>query len=121
MRVWQETDIENYRAVNSKSGIEAFKNPDSPWWYPATFGVGGSYTYDYDMYMAGRQLPDAFSTVPTETMAMLGDVVNDALNTAMLEVIMGADISTYDKAVENWFTSGGQQITDEVNEWYASK
>lgn len=121
VRVWQETGVENYRGANSQSIIEACKDPASPWWYLATFGKDASYTYDYDMYMAGRQLPNAFSTVPTETMAMLGDVVNDALNTAMLEVIMGADISTYDKAVENWFTSGGQQITDEVNEWYASK
>ena len=121
MRVWQETGVENYRGANSQSIIEACKDPASPWWYLATFGKDASYTYDYDMYMAGRQLPNAFSTVPTETMAMLGDVVNDALNTAMLEVIMGADISTYDKAVENWFASGGQQITDEVNEWYASK
>lgn len=92
-----------------------------PWWYQRIGGHGGSYTYDYDMYMSGRMVPDAFNGLPTETMSMLGDVVNDALNTAMLEVIMGADISVYDKAVSDWFANGGQMITDEVNEWYASK
>ena len=93
----------------------------SPWWYCIIGGEGGAYTYDYDMYMSGRMLPNAFNTLPTETMDMLGDIVNDALSTAMLEVIMGADISVYDKAVEDWFANGGQMITDEVNEWYASK
>lgn len=97
------------------------KDEGDPWWYTKIGGHGGSYTYDWDMYQSGRMLCDAFTTVPTETMAMLGDVVNDALNTAMLEVIMGADISTYDAAVKNWFANGGQMIVDEVNEWYATK
>lgn len=94
---------------------------NDPWWYNIIGGEGGAYTYDYDMYMSGRMIPDAFNGLPTETMAMLGDVVNDALNTAMLEVIMGADISTYDEAVKTWFATGGQMITDEVNEWYAAR
>ena len=93
----------------------------SPWWYSIIGGHGGAYTYDYDMYMSGRMVPDAFNTLPTETMEILGDVVNDALNTAMLEVIMGEDISVYDEAVSNWFANGGQTITDEVNEWYAAR
>lgn len=92
-----------------------------PWWFQKIGGHGGSYTYDYDMFMSGRMLPDAFNGLPTESMSMLGDVVNDALNTAMLEVIMGADISVYNQAVSDWFANGGQMITDEVNEWYASK
>jgi hypothetical protein len=36
----------------------------------------------------------------------------------MTEVILGADISVYDRAVRDWFNNGGQQITDEVNQWY---
>lgn len=97
------------------------KDEGDPWWYTKIGGHGGAYTYDYDMYMAGRMVPDAFNGLPTETMGMLGDVVNDALNTAMLEVIMGADISVYDDAVQSWFATGGQMITDEVNEWYAAR
>ncbi len=93
----------------------------SPWWYTVIGGHGGAYTYDYDMYMSGRMIPNAFNTLPTATMEVLGEVVNDALNTAMLEVIMGEDISLYDKAVKSWFENGGQTITDEVNEWYAAR
>lgn len=99
-----------------------FELPEgSPWWYTKIGGHNGAYTYDYDMYMSGRMLPDAFNTLPTETMEILGEVVNDALNTAMLEVIMGEDISVYDEAVKSWFANGGQTITDEVNAWYATK
>lgn len=93
----------------------------TPWWYTVIGGHGGAYTYDYDMFMSGRMVPDAFNTLPTDTMDMLGGIVNDALNTAMLKVIMGDDISVYDVAVESWFANGGQDITDEVNEWYAAK
>ena len=93
----------------------------SKWWHSKIGGHNGAYTYDYDMFMAGRMVPDAFNTLPTETMEILGDVVNDALNTAMLEVIMGADISVYENAVKSWFANGGQTITDEVNDWYASR
>lgn len=47
---------------------------------------------------------------------MMGDVINDQLKTAMLEVIMGADVSVYDNAVNVWLSSGGQMIIDEINE-----
>ena len=36
------------------------------------------------------------------------------------EIIMGADISLFDEAVENFLNEGGQQILDEVNAWYES-
>ena len=38
----------------------------------------------------------------------------------MIKVIMGEDISVYEQAVDTWYTSGGQAITDEVNEYYKS-
>jgi hypothetical protein len=36
----------------------------------------------------------------------------------MINVVMGEDISTYEKAVADWFKNGGQEMTDEVNAWY---
>lgn len=121
VRVWQETGVEQYTLPTTYDVLKACQDETSPWWYRATFGQGGSYTYDYDVYMEGRMLPNAYTDLPTATMEMLGDIVNDALNTAMLEVIMGADIATYDQAVTAWITNGGQAITDEVNAWYATK
>ncbi len=46
--------------------------------------------------------------------------ITDVLYGEYMKIIMGADISNFDKAVETWYSTGGQQITDEVNEWYAT-
>ena len=88
-------------------------------WYVWAYGPEGIMYVLQDALPNGQLLDNAFSGLPTETMQMKGDIVNDALLTAMFEVVLGADISVYDKAVETWKTSGGNDITEEVNEWYA--
>lgn len=105
--------------VNYEGYQKALKGEAAAWYYIA-YGPGGSFTMLYDTYKEGRVLPNAFTGLPTETMSLMGDVINDSLQTAMLEVIMGADISVFDKACQDWLANGGQAITDEVNEWYAT-
>ncbi len=56
----------------------------------------------------------------TENMSLYQSSINEALNSAAIKVIMGEDISVYEKAVETWYASGGQAITDDVNAYYAS-
>jgi len=48
----------------------------------------------------------------------LKQILDDAMKTAMIKVIMGEDISVYEKAVKDWYANGGQIMTDEVNQWY---
>ena len=57
----------------------------------------------------------------TENMSLYEATLESELNNAMIKVIMGEDISVYEKAVEDWYANGGQDITDEVTEYYASK
>ncbi len=56
----------------------------------------------------------------TENMALYEDTINASLNSAMVKVIMGEDISVYEQAVADWYANGGQKITDDVNEFYAA-
>ena len=72
-----------------------------------------------DAYECGRIVTNAFFGLDTETMALKKGIINEALMTSIIEVMMGADISVYEKAVDDWYANGGQQITDEVNEWYS--
>ena len=38
-----------------------------------------------------------------------------------MKIILGEEpVDSYDTFVENWMAMGGEQITAEVNEWYAS-
>lgn len=54
----------------------------------------------------------------TENMALYQDTINASLNSAMVKVIMGEDISVFDQAVTDWYANGGQAITDDVNAFY---
>lgn len=56
----------------------------------------------------------------TENMSLYEENLNTALKSAMLKVILGEDISVYEKAVDTWYQNRGQVITDEVNAYYAS-
>lgn len=56
----------------------------------------------------------------TENMSLYQETINTALNSAMLKVIMGDDISVFEQAVETWYASGGQAITDDVNAYYGT-
>lgn len=57
----------------------------------------------------------------TETMKQKNELLNKLLNQTYSKIIYGqSPIDDFDKMVENWKKSGGDQITKEVNEWYQS-
>jgi putative aldouronate transport system substrate-binding protein len=113
-----DTSLLKSSGVGWYESYKLAKEGKSDWWYLATMGEGGSWSTVYDAFHSNMILNDGFLGLPTATMALKGTTVNDVLNTAMFEVIMGADISVYDRAIEQWKVNGGQQITDEVNAWY---
>ena len=57
----------------------------------------------------------------TENMSLYLDNINGDLTAAMVKVVMGEDISVYHDAVKAWYANGGEAITKEVNDYYASK
>lgn len=68
---------------------------------------------------AGRLKADYAGPI-TENMTLYLTSINEALASAMYKVVMGEDVSVYEKAVNTWYASGGQDITDEVNAFYAA-
>ena len=92
---------------------EHFPNP-----WLKIFGPGGYYTNQWDAYVGGKHLVTAFKGLPTDTMVVRGNILLDELRMTIFDVIMGADISVFDRAVDRWRVNGGNQITREVNEWY---
>ena len=68
---------------------------------------------------AGHLIPD-YAGPTTENMTLYLSNINEALVSAMYKVVMGEDISVYEKAVEQWYATGGQAITEEVNAYYAA-
>ncbi|MEV5026825.1 extracellular solute-binding protein [Paenibacillus sp. LPE1-1-1.1] len=62
-----------------------------------------------------------FSAAPTKTMISKGELLNKLTNETYLKIIYGNEpVDYFDEFVEQWKKNGGDEITKEVNEWYAS-
>lgn len=68
-----------------------------------------------------RIVTSAYTSFNTDTMLERGNDLRVNLDAAMQKVIMGADISIFDEAVETWKSTGGDTITEEVNAWYTAQ
>ena len=71
--------------------------------------------------LEGGWLVPSYNGPLTETMSVYESTLRDDLRSAIAKVITGEDISVWEKAVQDWYANGGQTITDEVNEYYASQ
>ncbi|MNW69226.1 hypothetical protein D3C74_481920 [compost metagenome] len=62
-----------------------------------------------------------FTGPTTETMKSKLDYLNKLENQTFNEIIYGKQpLDSFDTFVSTWKSSGGDQITKEVNEWYDS-
>lgn len=66
-------------------------------------------------------LPQMFTGAPTKTMQTSNDILGKMEKDTFSQIIYGkAPVDSFDKFVEKWKSSGGDKITQEVNEWYQS-
>jgi len=66
-------------------------------------------------------LLDKFFGPPTDAMQMFYAGLQDDFNVIAVNIIVGIEpVDAFDTYVSDWYANGGQQITDEVNAWYAS-
>ncbi|WP_051251109.1 extracellular solute-binding protein [Paenibacillus harenae] len=64
---------------------------------------------------------DMYLGAPTETMVNKGEALRTLEHETFLSIIYNkAPVDDFDKFVEKWKASGGDEITAEVNEWYQS-
>lgn len=62
-----------------------------------------------------------FTGAPTMTMQMNNDILAKMEKDTFSQIIYGkSPLDSFDSFVEKWKSSGGDQITKEVNEWYQS-
>lgn len=65
---------------------------------------------------------DKFYGNPTESQLDNESILTDMFAEYALNIVTGQyPIDAYDEFIENWYAQGGQQWTDEVNEWYAQQ
>ncbi len=65
---------------------------------------------------------NAFQSLPTPTMIERNSDLNKLQDETILGIIIGdKPMSAFDEFVGQWKSQGGDQITQEVNEWWAAK
>lgn len=90
------------------------------WHQMKMFGPGGALSVIKSYYDAGNIVVDAFYGAATQTMSEKLSTLKKQQLTSFTAIIMGEDINTYDTFVSNWNKLGGEKMTAEVNEWFAS-
>lgn len=81
--------------------------------------TGSTYSIINQMNAEGRIILSAYKTLPSQEFTETLNLLDTEMMQVMTRVIAGEDISAYDRAVESWLANGGQELTDEVNAWYA--
>ena len=69
---------------------------------------------------SGSYITNKFYGTPTDAMNKYMSTLEAMEAEVFTSIIMGEDISAFDKYVEDFFKLGGTEITDEVNAWYES-
>ncbi len=84
------------------------------------FGPEGTFNLLHKLWEEGRAQVNKFTSSYSEFALQNMNDMNEILHSEYLKIIMGDDIDNFDKAVDTWMKTGGERITQEVNEWYQS-
>ncbi|GGD85375.1 extracellular solute-binding protein [Paenibacillus nasutitermitis] len=92
------------------------------WGMYNVFGKGSSFSVIEKYVAEDVLLRSEFFGAPTPTMVEKNSTLESLLKETFTKIIMGgASIDEFDKFTKNWKKLGGDQITKEVNEWYAKQ
>lgn len=94
-------------------------NSSSGWGWEKTYGVDGAYAILNQYERNGQLLYEQYTGAPTETMIEAQSILHDLQHEAYIDIILGDPVEKFDTFVESWRKLGGDDITIEVNEWYA--
>ncbi len=105
-----------------QSNLDAYNSGDkSKWGWEKIYGIDGVMGILKSYKTNGQLLPEKFVGASTNTMAEKKAVMDMLEREVFIKIIMGeSPISDFDKFVDDWYKIGGEEITKEVNSWYAS-
>ncbi|WP_232016042.1 extracellular solute-binding protein [Paenibacillus baekrokdamisoli] len=91
------------------------------WYLNPIFGDNGAYAILKNYNANNLIVSNEFYGTPTPTMVEKGSFLKQQEFEAFTKIIMGAaSPDAFDKFAADWKKLGGDQITKEVNEWYAN-
>ena len=95
---------------------------DNNWHQLKMYGPGGALGVIYDNYwVPGNVVNDAYYAAPTEAMAEMLPTLKKQQLQDYTNIILEGDLDKFDSFVANWNQLGGEEITQEVNDWHAEQ
>ncbi|WP_018755884.1 extracellular solute-binding protein [Paenibacillus terrigena] len=91
------------------------------WWEPLISGPNGAVSHNPKILQNKEYLQDKFYGAATPTMVDRLEILKKKRDEIYFKIIMNqVSVDEFDKFVAEWKKLGGDDITKEVNEWYAS-
>lgn len=105
-----------------QANIEAYENGDEAMWgWERIYGEEGAFSILREYLDNDQLLREKFVGAPTDTMTERLSTLRKMEVEEFIKIIMGeSSIDAFDEFVDNWYNLGGEDITNEVNEWYDS-
>lgn len=92
------------------------------WGVAAVFGPGGSQSICAEINKGKSWVFNEFYGAQTPTQVEKDATLKKMQDEVLMKIIMGkVPVDDFDKFVAQWKKLGGDQITQEINEWYSSK
>lgn len=116
IKAWEAQDESLLKTGEARNRWEIVKAGGSQGWAHKKFLTQSEpQLLKYDSFVY-----DEFVSAPTDTMVLRQENLSKLEYEAFMAIIMGDSIDTFDSFVEQWNAQGGQAITAEVNDWYAT-
>ena len=91
------------------------------WGVAIEYGEGGFLSLYNTISENNQWIQNEFYGAPTPSMTSKQANLDKLFLETFIEIVNGADINNFDTFVDQWKKQGGDDITQEVNEWYKSK
>ncbi|WP_409344924.1 extracellular solute-binding protein [Paenibacillus sp. MBLB4367] len=102
--------------------IQKFKKGDmSLWGWASRSDLGGSGSIITGYGKNNQFLADQFFGTPTQAMVQKQANLNKLELETFTKIILGDSLDTFDSFVTQWKKQGGDEITQEVNDWFKNK
>jgi len=110
---------DNYGQI--KAFLDGKENSELGWGYYKVFGPDGSFKVINKYVNEGLLMQNEFFGAPTPTMVDRDATLLKMELEVFTKIILGDPIELFDKFVSDWKNLGGDDITKEVNDWYANR
>ncbi|WP_371825353.1 extracellular solute-binding protein [Paenibacillus soyae] len=106
---------------NIEAYLSGSSNKDTGWGWEKAYGPDGAFAILDQYERNGQLLFEGFVGAPTDTMIDKQAVLDELQLETYINIILGRPVEDFDRFIKEWSDLGGDEMTAEVNQWFAEK